>query len=246
MSMLVQPGPLPEEIDRGYLGRIIRINGYRNAKDVVEAMSADYGEGIKSRRELTTHELLSNMAGLTSEEFAQNHTTIPLRRAITSFFPEIRHGSLERRSLLHNGAMQRKYAAAFLCEECVKADIHFHGVSYWRRDHQTQGQLWCQKHEKPLHFSTSVDPLLSSPPIGSRSSAQQMICAWMTFARLPILISHPSAPLLLLCAAMIRHAWDDMKISHPGITISGPSSGETSPESSFRRARQQTAMQQVP
>ena len=163
MSTLVQPSPLPDEIDRGYLGRIMRINGYRNAKDVVEAMSADYGEGTKSRRELTTHEILSNMAGLTSEEFAKNHTTIPLRRAITSFFPEIRHGSLERRSLLHNGAMQRKYAAAFLCEECVKADIHFHGVSYWRRDHQTPGQLWCQKHEKPLHFSISVDPLLSSP-----------------------------------------------------------------------------------
>lgn len=163
MSMLVQPGPLPDEIDRGYLGRIMRLNGYRYAKDVVEAMSVHCGDETKSRRELTTHELLSNMAGLTSEEFAKNHTTIPLRRAITSFFPEIRHGSLERRSLLHNGAMQRKYAAAFLCEECVKADIHFHGVSYWRRDHQTQGQLWCQKHEKPLHFSTSVDPLLNSP-----------------------------------------------------------------------------------
>jgi hypothetical protein len=162
MNTLVQLAPLPDELDRGYLGRIMRMNGYRNAKDAAEAISIHFGEEDKTRRELTTHELLSKMAGQSTEQFARYHTTIPLRRAITSFFPEIRHGSLDRQSLLHNGAIQRKYAAAFFCRACVSADIDFHGISYWRREHQTPGQLWCANHKEPLHYTTSPDPFLLS------------------------------------------------------------------------------------
>ena len=81
MNMLVQPAPLPEEMDRGYLGRIMRINGYRSPKDMVEAIAMHFGEEGRTRRELTTHELLSRMAGMTTEHFAQRHTTMPLRRA---------------------------------------------------------------------------------------------------------------------------------------------------------------------
>lgn len=163
MNTLVQLAPLPDEIDRGYLGRIMRMNGYRSAKDAAEAISIHFGQEGKSRRQLTTHELLSKMAGQTTEQFAKHHTSIPLRRAITSFFPEIRHGSLDRQSLLHNGAIQRKYAAAFFCKACVSADIDFHGISYWRREHQTPGQLWCSKHKEPLHYTTSPDSFLLSP-----------------------------------------------------------------------------------
>jgi len=42
MNMLVQPAPFPEEMDRGYLGRIMRVNGYRTPKDAVEAMAAQF------------------------------------------------------------------------------------------------------------------------------------------------------------------------------------------------------------
>ena len=54
MNMLVQPAPLPEEMDRGYLGRVMRINGYRSPKDMVDAMAAHFGEEGRSRREVTT------------------------------------------------------------------------------------------------------------------------------------------------------------------------------------------------
>ncbi|WP_428147831.1 hypothetical protein [Delftia acidovorans] len=92
MNMLVQPAPLPEEMDRGYLGRIMRINGYRSPKDMVEAMAGHFGKEGKTRREVTTHELLSRMAGMTTEHFAQRHTTMPLRRGITSYLPTLVHG----------------------------------------------------------------------------------------------------------------------------------------------------------
>lgn len=156
MNMLVQPAPFPEEMDRGYLGRIMRINGYRTPKDAVEAIATHFGEEGRSRREVTTHELLSRMAGMTTEQFAQRHTTMPLRRGITSYLPDLIHGSEERKSLLCISGTLRKYPAAFFCKDCVKADIHFHGASYWRRDLQTPGQMWCPKHMTPLHFLSSA------------------------------------------------------------------------------------------
>ena len=172
MNMLVQPAPFPEEMDRGYLGRIMRVNGYRTPKDAVEAMAAHFGEEGRSRRDLTTHELLSRMAGMTTEHFAQRHTTLPLRRGITSYVPSLIHGSKERKSLLHNSASLRKGQPAFFCKECVKADVHFHGASYWRRDLQTPGQIWCPKHETPLYFITSDDPFLASPAMSIDEAAQ--------------------------------------------------------------------------
>ena len=178
MNMLVQPAPLPEEMDRGYLGRIMRINGYRSPKDMVDAMAAHFGEEGRTRREVTTHELLSRMAGMTTEQFAQRHTTLPLRRGITSYFPELVHGSAERRSLLCISGTLRKYPAAFFCKECVKADIHFHGTSYWRRDLQTPGQMWCPKHMTPLHFVSSADPFIASPAM-LMEGAHQMPDGWV-------------------------------------------------------------------
>lgn len=178
MNMLVQPAPLPEEMDRGYLGRIMRINGYRSPKEMVEAIAAHFGEEGRTRRELTTHELLSRMAGMTTEHFAQRHTTLPLRRGVTSYFPALVHGSTERRSLLCISGTLRKYPAAFFCKECVEADVKFHGASYWRRDLQTPGQMWCPKHMKPLHFVAAADPFTASPSM-FMEVADQIPEEWM-------------------------------------------------------------------
>ncbi|MDH1477245.1 TniQ family protein, partial [Comamonas thiooxydans] len=155
--MLIQPAPMPEELDIGYLGRIMRINGYRSSKDVTDAMR-DHLVGTDEKPML--HDLLRRMAGLSSEQFSLRHSTLPLRRGITSYFPEIDHGSQARRTLL---LIPRKCDAAFFCEECVEADIRFHGVSYWRRDHQMPGQMWCSKHKLPLSFMRSGDCFVESP-----------------------------------------------------------------------------------
>ncbi len=159
MDMLLQPAPLPEEMDQGYLGRIMRINGYRTVRTLWKAITAH----LSPVRGVTRHELLSQMAGQTSEEFAQNHTLIPLKRAITHHFPNIRHGSPERKTLWYWRRPHQHDVRAFYCEECVKEDVSFHGVSYWRRDHQIRGQLWYSKHAVPLHYAACKDPFCSSP-----------------------------------------------------------------------------------
>lgn len=159
MNMLLQPAPLPEEMDQGYLGRIMRINGYRTVPATWQAVEEHLDAGAGAIK----HELLSQMAGQTSEQFAQNHTSIPLTRAIAVTSPKLPHGSMQRKGLLNKRTLCRGLQRVALCEDCVNEDLAFHGVSYWRRDHQMPWQLWCPKHATALYYLEPRDSLFSSP-----------------------------------------------------------------------------------
>jgi len=159
--MLLALSPLPEEIEQGYLGRVMRINGYRSLAELSDSITEIYQvERLAQGR--SWFDLLCKVANMSSEQFAQRHTTLPLKRGITSYFPEIEHGASDRPTLTRQ-AHTRKYAAAFFCEQCAQADLDFHGMSYWRREHQTPGQLWCSKHGGALSSTAEQDAMLSSP-----------------------------------------------------------------------------------
>lgn len=162
-GMLVRPSPLPEELDRGYLGQLMRVNGYRAEKEFVEAMAAHFGMPSKTRRELPLARLLAMMADQTTESFIRGHTTQPLRRSITSYHPEVRHGSLERASLLFTSGTTAARVGFYFCPECAKEDVSFHGVSYWRRDIQIPGQFWCQRHSTALRYVLDGTGFIQTP-----------------------------------------------------------------------------------
>lgn len=160
--MLVSLSPLPEEMDRGYLGRVMRMNGYRKLEDFLGTLAELY-QDKKVTGGRSWHELICRLVEMKSEDFSQRHTLIPLRRGITSYFPGVAHGSVDRPMITAKHTVLRKYPAAFFCEQCAQADIAFHGMSYWRREHQTPGQLWCSKHSVPLSFTVEPDAMQNSP-----------------------------------------------------------------------------------
>lgn len=139
---------LPDEIDRGYLGRVMRFNGVRERKDVLRALRvcaglpADGGEGLRTG----TVALLASLAGMPLEKFVAGHTSLPWRRAIAWSKINVEHGGENSESIISISGLRMARNAAFLCRDCVAADQAEFGFSYWRRDHQLPGRERCACH----------------------------------------------------------------------------------------------------
>lgn len=163
--MLTRPSPYPEELDRGYLGRVMRRNGSATEKDAVTLMSIWAGVADKSRREMSCLELLSKVAGTDVPIFVRQHSLLPFRRGITSYQPDLLHGGEQQCSMLWSTGMQLARTGAYFCAECVREDQEFHGQSYWRREHQIPGMLWCSKHATPLKYTEDESAFLLPPAV---------------------------------------------------------------------------------
>ena len=176
--MLTRPSPYPEELDRGYLGRVMRTNGIATEKNAVTLMSTWAGVADKSRCEVSCLELLSKVADKDLPTFVKQHSTLPFRRAITSYQPNLSHGSEESRSMLWTTGMRLARSGAYFCAECVHEDQGFHGQSYWRREHQIPGMLWCSKHATPLKYTEDESAFLL-PPAMQLQNCQSIDEAWV-------------------------------------------------------------------
>lgn len=215
--MLIRPVPLPDELDLGYQGAVMRLNGLDSleALDELARHWADCPE--TSCREVSRLELLSRIAGLSTRDFVMRHTTLPLRRGITSYLPDLPHGSEEGRDMLWSTGMRLARTGAYFCEHCAREDVHFHGRSYWRRAHQIPGLLWCQKHLTPLCFTDDRAAFLRAPSclIGKCQEVDAVWCekvmANETIARFLVvcdgLMDHPQPFSVAQASEVLREAW---------------------------------------
>ncbi len=161
--MLIRPLPLPDELDLGYQGFVMRLNGLDSPKSLDELARLWADCRGASCREVSRLELLGRIAGLSTRDFVMRHTTLPLRRGIISYFPDLPHGSEEGRDMLWSTGMRLARTGAYFCERCARDDVQIHGRSYWRRTHQIPGLLWCQKHLTPLSFNDDRTAFLCAP-----------------------------------------------------------------------------------
>lgn len=161
--MLIRPLPYPDELDQGYAGYVMRLNGMRSMKDLDRLMREWAGCPEKSWREVSRLELISKVANLSVMDFVLHHTTLPLRRGITSYQADLPHGSDRNKKIWWSTAMREARTGAFFCERCAQEDLEFHGRSYWRRLHQVPGLLSCAKHGIPLSFCRDNSAFQQAP-----------------------------------------------------------------------------------
>lgn len=161
--MITRPEVLPEEFAPGYKGRVMAFNGMMDPKLAMNTLMDWSGNAGLSRRSFSTVELLAAVAGIDVAQFVCAHTALPLRRAVVASLPEVEHGCTSQRSLLWSMALRETRPGAYLCTQCIEEDLDFHGMPYWRREHQMPGLYSCTKHRTPLGYVETSNPYLLPP-----------------------------------------------------------------------------------
>lgn len=106
-------------------------------------------------------ETLPATSKITAEYLLYNHTMYPF---YTKLLPEkiknkikndmiISKGNINIISSLGSGNIIRQGNYLKYCPKCIKEDIDNLGESYWRREHQVAGILFCRKHKIQLQES---------------------------------------------------------------------------------------------
>lgn len=177
---MIKVMPQPDELDRGYLGRAMQWNGFRKEKEFIDYIAACFDAEGLSRHDFPLIMLLSQLAGMSVSDFVKRHTTLPFRRGITSYLPDLEHGSEESRSMLWSSGMRIARPGAYFCAHCVRLDLEKTGVTYWRRTWQLPGHFACQRHQEPLHYVAHERAFLGSPADYLLES-RQVPTDWMGF-----------------------------------------------------------------
>ncbi len=154
---------LPDEIAKGFYGRVQRLNGWVSERDSLRSLCRWAASEHQSDDQLCLIEMLAMVAGIEIKSFVRDHSTLPFARAVVVKKVDVLHGSPGHRKLLQMRAMCDLRPGVFFCQECVKEDLDFHGAPYWRRSHQLPGAFWCQKHGCGLSVARSVRALQSLP-----------------------------------------------------------------------------------
>lgn len=155
--------PLPDELDRSYLGRLLRTNGLRTEAEIICLLAQWARLEEPSLQGICCIDLLGRAAHMELTQFVRSHSTLPLRRAITSYMPDLAHGNPESQSMLRFTGMRLARPAAYFCVDCVDSDQKIHGMSYWRRDHQLPGVTSCSEHRTALRYVDDTEAFLKPP-----------------------------------------------------------------------------------
>lgn len=163
---------LPDEIARGYLGRLRAINGYRSQEETVRVLRQYLGEQYSDRRGSPVACLLAKALQMPMEAFSRQHTMLPYIRAVTIHLPDMRHGEAGSEDVIRHSGMSSPQPGVCFCRSCVHEDMDFWGYAYFRRSHQLPGAICCEKHHEALLWLDDAEAFYRSPYETLRQSAQ--------------------------------------------------------------------------
>lgn len=164
-GFLVRPSaiaPSPDELDVSYAGALMRINGYRTERELLAAIAASQGRRELSLRATPMIELLARTSGMTLKDFVFRHTNLPFQRCISAYGASNYKGG-EGRKIPGLRRGRPNSVGAMFCPGCVRAEQENFGRSYWHREQQVPGFIWCSKHQLPLLACKGDGAYLRSP-----------------------------------------------------------------------------------
>lgn len=147
---IIAPVILPDEFAHGYLGRIRAVNILPQVCSAIALLKKVFLKEEELNGKARRARALAKVAGLSLEQFCQQHTLMPFLRATTNISPDHAHGVPESITVIEKSAFRLAMKVRMVCPECIREDMSFWGFSYWRRRHQLPGVQWCDKHHAPL------------------------------------------------------------------------------------------------
>lgn len=134
----------PDEFGPGYLIRLGLVNGLDNQKNVLKRILHHY-PNITEYRALPPY-LLSVVLGMSTEEYCQEHSLLPIHRSISNIGLDLSHGSIQDVYGLQRYGHFAQIKNFKICKSCINEDLDYLGYSYYRRSHQIPGVRCCSKH----------------------------------------------------------------------------------------------------
>ena len=154
---------LPDEFVLGYQGRLMRMNGWKSAREGMPSLFPRLDWNVNAERKESCVELLSGICKMDKRQFVSQHTLLHFHFMVTQFGIDGRDNDLAYNVSLRMNGMRMVRKNAFFCEACVEGDQQRYGISYWHRDHQLPGMFWCRHHRVPLRVVKGVRAFSKSP-----------------------------------------------------------------------------------
>ena len=161
--MMIRPALLPDEYAPGYRGRIMKLNAWTDVDHAARQMLHWMDQPDATLETISYVEILSTVAGTQTNQFARDHTLLPIRGLFKKHTGLYAKGWGSNQTSLTNLGLRPMRQGAYLCPRCVEEDIDFHGFSYWRREHQLPGRFTCSKHGAPLKVANGNSIYVKSP-----------------------------------------------------------------------------------
>jgi hypothetical protein len=161
-NRFVAPEVLPDELDRSYLGALLRLNGFAPTDShCAKRIIASFFSAQEPQSAWAVYISLATISGLTQETFLTRHSMLPwndaLERQGSHYQCDVKYKA-ERKHAIH---LVRPGAA--WCPSCALDDVKSHGRAFWRRRHQLPGVMHCDLHDVMLSREGGKNVFLKSP-----------------------------------------------------------------------------------
>ncbi|ADL55254.1 TniQ family protein [Gallionella capsiferriformans] len=155
--------PMSDEIALGHGHRIAIFNGLGKFDKLIKNLRTNQLQQGKKVQDLSTLDILAKAARIPTQDYALNHSMLPVMRVAAKYGNEFVHGSPEAMSINRRLGMLIPRKFACVCLSCIQEDFDQHGFSYFRRSHHLNGVDWCPNHGEVLNRVNSDNPFSKLP-----------------------------------------------------------------------------------